>query len=79
MHIDFHFVDYFLERTWDCREGFNMCYLCRSDLGCNGQDLRGLGSNPSSGLQNLKQKFSIVACSAHVQVVCKLLLLAPRC
>jgi hypothetical protein len=40
MHIAFYFVDYFLELMWDCREGFNVCYLCRSDLGCNEQDLR---------------------------------------
>jgi hypothetical protein len=35
MQIAFHFVDYFLDLMWECKEGFNMCYFCKTDLGCN--------------------------------------------
>jgi hypothetical protein len=63
MHIiTFYVVDYFLELTWICKEGFTMCYLCRFDLGYNGQNPRGLGFDPSSSLHNLKQNFLIIAC-----------------
>jgi hypothetical protein len=62
MHIALCFVDYFLELTWDCREGFNMYYLCKSNVGCNGQDLKGLGFNPSPSFQNLKQKLLVIVC-----------------
>jgi hypothetical protein len=84
MHIiDFCFVDYFFEQTWVCKEGFNMCYLCRSDLGYNGQDPRGLGLNPSLSL-SFEAKFLdncllLEESFAHVQIVCKLLLLALGC
>jgi len=54
MHITFYFVDYFFELMWECKEGFNMCYSCKIDLGCNEHDPRGLGFDSSLGLQNLK-------------------------
>jgi len=84
MHIVLCFVDYFLELTWDCREGFNMCYLCKSNLGCNGQDLKGPGFNPSPNVQIFETKvlgnyLLLVQFFAHVQVVCKFLLLASWC
>jgi hypothetical protein len=28
---------------WACRYGYDVCGFCRSGLGCNGQDLQGLG------------------------------------
>ncbi len=40
IHIALCFVDYFLELMWDCKEAFNMCYLRKFNLGCNGQDLK---------------------------------------
>jgi hypothetical protein len=83
MHIALCFVDYFLELTWDCREGFNMCYLCKSNLGYIGQDLKDWGLIPPQPPKFEANFFGncllLVQSFAHVQVVCKLLLLAPGC
>jgi hypothetical protein len=54
MHIAFFLNYYFLELMWECKEGFKVCYFCKINLGCNEQDPRGSGFDPSLGLQNLK-------------------------
>jgi hypothetical protein len=54
------FFDCFFQLTWECRNVGKVCCLCRSNLGGNGQDLKGLGFNPFLGLWFLHWKTKLL-------------------
>lgn len=58
MHLAcwFGFFYCMLELMWACKEGFNGCCLCKSNLACNGQDSKISRFDPSIGLSFLSTK-----------------------
>jgi hypothetical protein len=58
MHLAcwFGFFYCMLELMWECKEGFNGCCLCKSNLACNGQDKKISRFDPSAGLSFLRTK-----------------------